>query len=159
MPPLNIAIPPRSCTSKCLCPNVRLDASRTDANASGKILSRVSPSAILFLKSLLFSFNSSGDCFSNSVSSALIRSTRGFQDLSSFSSGEPKILFKNAIMYLFYYIFQQNKNAPVWRRFYLKKLRSLLSGFSLLGSLLFCCLLCFFLLCHFNYCYVCRKNF
>ena len=45
-----------------------------------------------------------GKSFSNADSNALTRSIKGFQDLSNFSSEEPKRLFKKAIGCLFYHI-------------------------------------------------------
>ena len=55
------AIPPISCTSKWRILRTRLEASRTVANASGKILSKVSFSERRFLNSSVFAARASSD--------------------------------------------------------------------------------------------------
>lgn len=57
----NIETPPTSCTSKCLCPSVRRDASLTTAKASGKISFKVFPDSICFLNSVVFALSTSSD--------------------------------------------------------------------------------------------------
>ena len=54
--PLCRIIPPIIWTSKCLWPKVLFAASRTEAKASGRISSKLSPSAILDLNSKSFRF-------------------------------------------------------------------------------------------------------
>ncbi len=74
-----------SCTSKCLSPVVRREASRTKANASGIMLSIVSPSVILFLNSSVFAGKSFSLYFLTVSSRLLIFSITGFSLVISFS--------------------------------------------------------------------------
>ena len=70
--PLCSTMPPSICTSKWRMRSVRLEASRTTANASGSSSSSVAPSACRFFNSSVFARSASSDSFSSAGSSALI---------------------------------------------------------------------------------------
>src|SRR5918992_300255 len=76
------AIPPMTCTSKGRIPNVRLDVSRTTANASGRMSSRVSPRSSLSRNSSVFALKAPSESFSISGSSAETASTRCWRALT-----------------------------------------------------------------------------
>ncbi|MNV75208.1 hypothetical protein D3C71_1684850 [compost metagenome] len=92
------AIPPINCTSKCRIPSVRLEASRTVANASGRISSRVSPFSIRARNSAVLACNCSSDSFTNSGSNPLITSTVFMRRLTSRSLVSPNIFFTSPSM-------------------------------------------------------------
>src|SRR5919106_149639 len=62
---------PTTCTSKWRCPRVRLAASRTLANASGRMSSSVSPSPSRRRNSLVFAASASSESSSTSGSNVL----------------------------------------------------------------------------------------
>src|SRR4028119_2040798 len=76
------AMPPITCTSKGRIPKVRLEASRTTAKASGRMPSRVSPSASLPRNSSVFARSPSSESCSTSGSRAVTAPTRGWRTLT-----------------------------------------------------------------------------
>ncbi len=76
------AIPPRTCTSKGRICKVRLEASRTTANASGRIPSRVSPRSSLSRNSSVFALKALSESPSTSAPSAETASTRCWRTLT-----------------------------------------------------------------------------
>src|SRR5688572_11834956 len=81
--PLCSTMPPSICTSKWRMCNVRLEASRTTAKASGSSASSAAPSACRFFNSLVLARSASSDSFSSAGSSALIACTACEYCLSS----------------------------------------------------------------------------
>src|SRR5918998_737990 len=75
------AMPPRTCTSKGRISRVRLDVSRTTANASGRMSSRVSPRSSLSRNSSVFAPKAPSESFSISGSSAETATTRCWRAL------------------------------------------------------------------------------
>src|SRR5215212_1958110 len=75
-------IPPMTCTSKGRSPRVRLEASRTTANASGRMSSRVLLPASRSRNSSVFALKASSESFSTSGSSAETASTRCWRTLT-----------------------------------------------------------------------------
>src|SRR5687767_1283221 len=73
--PLCSTMPPSICTSKWRMRNVRLEASRTTAKASGSSSSSGAPSACRFFNSSVLARSASSDSFSSAGSSALIACT------------------------------------------------------------------------------------
>src|ERR671915_322218 len=76
------AIPPRTCTSKGRMPRVRMDVSRTAANASGRMSARVSPWPSLSRNSSVFARMAASESPFISGSSAETASTRCWRALT-----------------------------------------------------------------------------
>src|SRR5918998_252782 len=76
------AMPPMIWTSKGRIPNVRLEVSRTTANASGRMSSRVSPRPSLSRNSSVFTLRAPSESFSISGSSAETAPTRCWRTLT-----------------------------------------------------------------------------
>lgn len=77
--------PPTTCTGKWRICSTRLAASRQAAKASGRMSSRLSPSASRFFSRGVISRSRSSSIPRNSSSRASTRSTMGWMRLSSFS--------------------------------------------------------------------------
>src|SRR5215210_9150825 len=75
-------MPPMICTSKGRIPRVRLEASRTTANASGRMASSPSPPASRSRNSSVFALKASSESFSTSGSSAETATTRCWRTLT-----------------------------------------------------------------------------
>src|SRR5918999_1251380 len=76
------ATPPRPCTSKGRISRVRLEVSRTTANASGRMSSRVSPRPSLSRNSSVFALRAPSESFSIFGSSAETAPTRCWRTLT-----------------------------------------------------------------------------
>ncbi len=91
-------MPPMSCTSKWRISRARFPASRTTANASGRIWSSVSPFATRPLNSAVLAFSASSDSAEIDGSSALICRTTVPYCLSSRSLRLPKMRVRMLII-------------------------------------------------------------
>src|SRR3712207_4300485 len=76
------AMPPMICTSKGRISKVRFEVSRTTANASGRMSSRVSPRPSLSRNSSVFALKAPSESFSTSASRAETASTRCWSALT-----------------------------------------------------------------------------